>query len=53
MATPSPAPPPSQPRLSAKWGCLGLLLLGLLVLYGLQKLGCSPLQVHEQIEVIE
>ena len=53
MAEPSPTPPEAKPKPSYKWGCPGMLLLALLILYGLQKLGCSPLQVHEKIEVIE
>lgn len=53
MTNPSPNPPSGKSKISTKWGCFGLLLLALLVLYGLQKMGCSPLQVHESLEMIE
>ncbi len=51
MTDNSATPPPSKPGLFGKWGCLALLAVALLLLYGLQKAGCSPLQVHESIEL--
>lgn len=48
----TPKPPGSNfPR--KRWGCLLGFAVALGLLYFLQKMGCSPLYTHEEIQLID
>ncbi|GIV31343.1 MAG: hypothetical protein KatS3mg029_0694 [Saprospiraceae bacterium] len=45
--------PPESRSGRTRWGCLLGFVVALGLLYFLQKMGCSPLQTHEDVQMID